>query len=310
MKNIYKYFSLAFLGMLVLASCQKAENLPYYESGTGTDVTLSTSSVTISAANLASNIVTFSWANPGFATDTANYKYVVEIAPSGTNFANPYRITKKGGGAGSSVITGAELNNALVAWGKAFGAATPLEVRLKSSYANNNDMKVSPVVTLTATAYAIPITLAATSTGTFAPTVTTKDNIFTKLSWNAPDYGTATIGYTLEYALAGNNFATVKTITIATDSLQKSLTGMELYQMANNVGIALGTTGSVDVRVKAMVSGTGQVSYSTTQTLKISPVEMIVYWYVPGGYQGWDPTTAPAIASADGSSFEGYIYAP
>lgn len=326
MKNIFKYISLALATVVVFVSCQKeAEPLPFYETGAGTDLTMSASSVVLSAANASQSAVTFSWGDPKFATDTDNYKYVVEIAPKGTNFANAYKITKVGGINGSSAITGTELNNAMVAWGLPFGTATDFDVRLKASYANNNDMKVSAVQNLKATAYAVPITLTATSTGPFSPTPQTKDNILTKLNWNLPSYGTSKVSFVLEYAKAGTNFAAPTVIAVAVDSLQKSLTAMELYQMANTAGITLNTTGSIDVRVKATISGTGQISYSNTQALTISPVEMTLYLYVAGGYQagapynkylpggntwGWDPATAPQLASTDGIRYEGYIWVP
>lgn len=307
MKNIFHYFLLAFAGMFVFASCEKAESLPYYESGTGSDLTLSTNAITLSAANAEQDVVTFSWADPQFATDTSNYKHVVEIAPKGTNFADPAIFTYVGGGS-SLAVKGTELNNALIAWGKDFGAAADLEARLKSSYANNNDMKVSPVAALKVSPYAVPFTLSASATGTFSPTPQTKDDIFTELSWEAPSYGNATISYVLQYALAGTSFANPVDITVDEDALSRGLTGLELYQMANTAGIALEATGSVDVRIKATINKTGQVSYSSTQTLSIKPVEMTLYMYVPGDHQGWNPAAAPKIASNDGTNYEGYVW--
>ncbi len=309
MKNILKYIPLALATLVVFVSCKReVEPLPFYETGAGTDLTLSTSTVTLNAANAGQNVVTFSWGDPKFATDTANYKYVVEIAPKGTNFANPRIITKIGGINGSSAITGNELNSALVAWGIPYGTTTDLDVRLKSSYANNNDMKLSAVQTLRANAFAAPFTLTASATGPFQPTPQTKDNILTKLSWNAPSLSSSTFSYVLEYAKSGTNFAVPTTISFAADSMQKSLTAMDIFQMANTAAIALNTTGSVDVRVKATVNGTGQVSYSNTQALQISPIEMTLYMYMPGDYQGWSPATAPRLASPDGIKYEGYVW--
>lgn len=325
MKNILNYLSV-LLVMAGLFSCQKEmDPLPYYETGAGTDMAMSTNTVALSAANAGQNVVTFNWGNPQFATDTANYKYVIEIAPKGTNFANPLVLTKVGGINGSVAATGAQLNNNLIAWGAQYGASTDLDVRLKASYANNNDMKISPVQTLKATAYAVPFTVTASATGPFQPTPQTKDHILTKVSWAAPDYGSSTLSYTIEYAKSGTGFANPTTINVDADSLQRSFTGMELYQMAANSQIALNTTGSVDVRIKATINGTNQVSYSNTQALQISPVEMTLYLYVAGDFQsfepykkylpagntwGWDPATAPTLASTDGVNYEGYIWVP
>lgn len=323
MKNILNFisFSLFFIGFV---ACQKkADPLPYYETGAGSSLTLSANTVTLSTANASQGVVTFSWTDPKFATDPATYKYVVEIAPKGTNFANAVALSQIGGT--SMSITGTQLNDMLVKWGIPFATATDLDVRLKSSYANNNDMKISSVTNLKASSYAVPVTLTASATGPFSPTPQTKDNILTKLSWTAPVYSGSTVSYVLEYALAGTNFASPVSIVIAADSLTRSLTGMELYQMANSSKIPLNTTGSVDVRIKTIVSGTNQASYSNTQTLSIKPVEMTLYMYLPGDYQsqspykeklpagntwGWDPATSPKIASTDGVNYEGYVWIP
>ena len=310
MKNIYKYFLLAFIAMVALASCQKkAESLPYYQSGTTPELTLSTNTIALSAANATQDVVTFSWTDPKFATDVDNYKYVIELAPKGTSFANAVAFTYTGSEK-SLAVTGADLNNALVAWGKPFAIASELDVRLKSSYGNNNDMKVSEVTSLSVTPYAVPFTLSASSTGVFSPTPQTKDDYLTRLSWTAPSYGASTLSYVIQYAKAGTSFANATDITIPADSLGKSLTGMELFQWASATQIALNTTGSIDVRVKAIVNKTGQVSYSSTQTLSVKPVEMTLYMYVPGDYQGWNPGAAPRLASADGINYEGYIWVP
>ncbi|MFX5142191.1 hypothetical protein ABTC48_21145, partial [Acinetobacter baumannii] len=77
------------------------------------------------------------------------------------------------------------------------------EARCISSYRNNNDQKVSNVIALTASAYAVPFTVTANASGPFEPTIATKDNELAKLTWGAPDYGAATLSYVLEYVLNG-----------------------------------------------------------------------------------------------------------
>lgn len=321
MQRFFKYVSFFLLAVVALASCQKSENLPFYQSGKGSDLTVSTNAVTLSAANAAQKVISFNWTNPGFATDSANYKYVVELAPKGTSFANAVSFSQVGGS--SLSVTGSQLNNALVAWGKAFGTATDLDVRLKSSYANNNDMKITPIAQIKVTPYAVPFTLSASATGTFSPTPQTKDDILTKLLWTVPSYGSSTVSYVLQYAKAGTAFATPTDITLDADSVTKSLKAIEIFQMANTAGIPLNTTGNVDVRVKAIVNKTNQVSYSSVQTLSIKPVEMTLYMYVAGDFQkfspymsslpsgnnwGWEPSVAPRIASVDGVNYEGYVW--
>ncbi|HUM65730.1 MAG TPA: SusE domain-containing protein, partial [Chitinophagaceae bacterium] len=86
MKSL-KYL-LPLAGMLqFIAACHKVEELPHYNSGS--PVTLSASSVSINptAADSLNNVVTFSWTDPGYATDTVNQKFVLEIDSAGRNFS-------------------------------------------------------------------------------------------------------------------------------------------------------------------------------------------------------------------------------
>ncbi|SDC85374.1 SusE domain-containing protein [Niabella drilacis] len=304
-----KHILIFLLLAMAFVACNKEKALPYYQPGEAVTLNSSTTSVVLSAANADQKVMVLSWTDPRLAVDTANYKFVVEIAPNGTHFAKPFSYTVNGGQYGIGV-PGADLNNMLIAWGAGYGAATDLEIRVKSSYANNNDLKISNVLNVKVSAYAVPFTLNASAAGPLTPTVATKDHIFTVLSWNAPDYGSSKASYIIQYALAGTNFAAPKEIVIAADSVRRSLTGLEVYQMAANSGIALNTTGAVEMRVKAVVGGTGQVSYSSVQTLKISPVEMTLYMYIAGDFQGWDPAAAPKIASSDGVNYEGYAWVP
>jgi len=308
MKNIFP-FSVCILGaLLFLASCEKTEDLPHYKESTVTQLSASASTINVTAANANQNVVTFSWTDAAMATDSANQKYIIEVAPKGSSFANPIFYTVYG--VQQLSVKGADINNYLVKLGANYGAATQLEARCISSYRNNNDQKVSNVIALTASAYAVPFTVTANASGPFEPTIATKDNELAKLTWGAPDYGAATLSYVLEYVLNGAGFSNPKTIVIAAGKMDKSLTGMELYQMANTSGVPMGTSGKVDVRIKAVIAGTNQISYSNTLTLTIKPVEMTLYMYLPGDYQGWNPAAAPRLASTDGINYEGYVWVP
>lgn len=308
MKNIFKFSLCIFGALLFLASCEKAEDLPSYKESIATQLSASASAVIVTAANANQDVLTFSWTDAVMATDSANQKYIVDIAPKGSNFANPISYTVYG--VQQVSVKGVDINNYLVKLGANYGAATELEARCISSYRNNNDRKVSNIVGLTASAYAVPFTVAATATGPFEPVIATKDNEFTKLTWAAPNYGSNTLSYTLEYVLSGAGFANPKSIAVAVGKLERGLTGMDLYQMANTAGVPMNSTGKVDVRVKAMVAVTNQVSYSNTLTLGIKPVEMTLYIYLPGDYQGWNPGDAPRLASTDGINYEGYVWVP
>lgn len=309
MNKILRNIFLLMATIVTITACEKAEPLPFYEGGKDIALTTSTATPPNSVADSVNNVVTLSWSNPEFATDTSNYKYVVEVAPAGTNFAHPATYTVMT--TRNFALTGNQLNNLLVAWGSDYGENQELEARVKASYANNNDMKISNTVKFSAAPVAKPFTVSASATGPFAPTAFTKDDKFATLNWTAPKYDdTTTITYSIESAKAGSNFASVNEIEVG-NALTHDLTGLELYAMANAAGLTLDQEGSVDVRIKATVNNTNQVSYSTnTATLKIKPTEMILYMYMAGDFQGWNPSGAPSIASNDGNNYEGYVWVP
>lgn len=298
-----------FVAAVAIAACQKVEPLPFYEPGKDISLAISTATPSNTVADSIKNVVTLSWSNPEFATDSANYKYVVEVAPAGSNFANPASYTVMTNRSFS--LTGAQLNNLLVAWGANYDVSKELEARVKASYANNNDMKISNTVKFAAAPVALPFSVSASANGPFAPTAFTKDDKFSTLTWTAPKYGdTSTITYSIQSVKAGSTFEKPFEIAVGTN-LTHDLTGMELYSMAVAAGLPLDQEGSVDVRIKATVNNTNQVSFSTNNvTLKIKPVEMILYMYLAGDFQGWSPSSAPSVASNDGINYEGYVWVP
>lgn len=310
MKNILKFVLPALVVAIALVSCDKDTALSHYNNGAATQLTASTVTPSTALADADKSVVTFTWTDPAYASTPSTYKYVVEIAPTGTDFANAAHYTLIGGDRTFS-LTGSQLNNLLVAWGAGFGATKDLDVRVRSSYGNNNEMYLSNVVNIKAAPVAQPFTVSASANGPFAPTAFTKDDKFSTLTWTAPKYGdTSTITYSIQSVKAGATFDKPFEI-VAGKGLTHDLTGMELYSMALAAGLPLDQEGSVDVRIKATVNNTNQVSFSTNNvTLKIKPVEMILYLYVAGEFQGWSPAGAPTIASNDGVNYEGYVWVP
>ncbi|HMT72921.1 MAG TPA: SusE domain-containing protein [Chitinophagaceae bacterium] len=322
MKNIKKYLSVVAVLMLVITACDKVKDLPYYGNGTAPALSSSVTSVVLVPADSILDKATFNWTNPMFETDSATYKYVLEVDTSSA-FVAPKNFTVSG--LRNLSLKGRDFNNMLVNWGVPFGTAKELSIRLKASYANNNDMKLSNVVKVTVTPVALPFNFTSTTYGTFLPTIGNRNTEAASLSWGKPDYGTARIKYELQYDSATKNFANPKLIPIGDEVWTYSMTFLTANIMAQNSGVANGATGTVDARIKATVIGTGQVSYSTTRQFSIRPTSMVLYLWVAGDYQkfppyaanlpagntwGWDPASAPKIASTDGVNYDGYIYVP
>jgi hypothetical protein len=73
-------------------------------------------------------------------------KYLVQMAPAGTNFAEP--ATREVIGTTTTSYTGAELDAVLLGFGVSLGTPADIETRVISSYANNNDQLTSNTITI------------------------------------------------------------------------------------------------------------------------------------------------------------------
>src|SRR5688572_16415940 len=250
MKPLKNY--LLIIGLLLAAiSCEKVEDLPYYDNGS--PVTLSASSTAIAAApgDSLNNVVTFSWTSPGYATDSASYKFILEIDSAGRNFSK--KITQTIMGGLNASLTGKELNNILLNYAFSPGVPYDMDVRVVSSYSNNNEQYVSNVVNLSVTPYNDPSALTTEKTSV-TPALATASQPSNKFSW-APAFNgyTGTVSYVLQYDTATRNFNQFTMDEIPEESAiyRKTLTDGEIKETALNSEIKGGESGKVDYRIKA-----------------------------------------------------------
>ena len=149
--------------IIVLTACDKVDELPFYEQGTAAALTASSTSVAPAPADSNNVALTLNWTNPNYATDSANVKYTIEIDSTGKNFSNPF--SKEVIGKSSTTFTAKELNNLLLAKGYAFNVPVDMDVRLTTSYANNNERIVGNTVKIKFTPYKIPPKVALPASG-------------------------------------------------------------------------------------------------------------------------------------------------
>ena len=87
MNNIIKLMSSLLLGAMLLIGCDKAADLPYYENGIEPSITVSANTIApVPSDSLETGLVVY-WTNPGYAADTAGFKYIIEIDQVGNNFS-------------------------------------------------------------------------------------------------------------------------------------------------------------------------------------------------------------------------------
>ncbi|UOR03505.1 SusE domain-containing protein [Hymenobacter aerilatus] len=153
------------------------------------------------------------------------------------------------------------------------------------------------------------LTASSTALGTLSMDNAAKEAV--TFNWTAPNYGyAAAVTYTLQLDVKGNNFKSPSEFT--TTSSSRTLTVSELNSALLALGIAPGSAGQLDVRVKSDVgSNTAYAQLSSVTSLTATPYLSVIAYpslYVPGDYQGWAPDKAPRVASpTNNGTYEGYI---
>lgn len=312
MKKILHILAIVFTTAILFNACTKVETLPNYANGNAITLTASKAAVTPTLADTTKDVVAFSWTSPKYATDTNNYKFILEIDSTTRNFSKG--STKIIIGKLGATYTGRELNAILLNYGFSLGVAYNMDVRVISSYGNNNERYTSNVIKLSVTPYNDPavLTTAFTSVTTSLANASLPSNSF---SWAKAFIGyNGTITYTLQYDSTTKNFANVKEIPVGSSILTKALNQGEMNETALNSGVPGGNSGKVDYRVKAITSQ-GAISYSNTVSVTIQSYFPIIRLYMPGGYQSalgqgsdWTPSNAPELIRDQRSGANNSIY--
>lgn len=311
-----KYFNLFFLLAAVLiisTGCQKlfdkVDSLPAYAGG-GTAPVLSSSSTNIAPAPSDSNkvVVTYSWTNPNYATDSSTEKFIVEIDSTGRNFSK--EITRTVIGKLNLSLTGNQLDSILAAFGFTPGQTFSYDLRVTSSYGNNNVQLKSNVITVKITSFLVPITLTPSSTSAIVLTVTNATKPAVSFSWNASPYGASTINYALQFDVVGGNFAAPQVIKYGA-SLNSTILVNDLNNAAIAAGIAGGSTKTLEYRLVSYLGTTyttplvysNIVNISTTTFTPVPPTLYIVGDATAGGWNNPVPIPSQQFTRLDAVSY-------
>lgn len=117
------------------------------------------------------------------------------------------------------------------------------------------------------------------------------------------------ITYTLQFDKKGNNFASAREIAVT--GTTASVTQGAMNTVLLNLGLPDGVAASVETRLKSVIAPNATPAYSNVLTLTVTPYSLVSYVYVPGAYQGWDPSKAPFLASATSNGiYTGTIIVP
>lgn len=163
MKLLNKILAMGLAASLGFAACQKADKLPFYANGTAPVLSSSVAAVAPAPGDSNKYVVSFTWSDPKYATNAATNKYIVQLDSAGRNFSKA--ISREVIGTREYSFLGKDLNSILLAYGFEFGKSYDMEVRVISSYGNNNERLISNVLKLKMTPYKVPPRVPLPSTG-------------------------------------------------------------------------------------------------------------------------------------------------
>lgn len=152
-------------------------------------------------------------------------------------------------------------------------------------------------------------------------TKATENDKAVTFTWPAADFGKVAVAYTLQLDIPSdtsgvNAWANAKNFSLGNNVLTYTFNTKDLNNLLNSMALPAGTASNVVVRIKSNVLQNGGTpssiapAYSNTLAIQIAPYNLSLY--IPGAYQGWDPSTAPLLNPVEGKPglYEAYIYMP
>ena len=312
MKNIFKRFLLMIIATLIFAACRKFDSLPTYAKGTAPVLNASVTSVTAMAADSNQNVLTLSWTNPHYATDSSTQKFIIEIDSTGRNFTKENKFEVDG--SLTTSFTGGQLNNVFANLGFTQGKTVSIDMRVTSSYANNNEQYFSNLVSIMVKPYADPIKLTPSSSTSLVLQINKATDNAISFNWNTTAYGTNTINYALQMDTVGGNFKSPQTFQLGA-ATSNTFTENDLNTAVINAGVIGGSTKNVEFRVVSYfgTSYTSLFVYSDTIKLTLTtyvPVPPALYIVGDATQSGWsNPVATPSqqLTKIDAVSFGAII---
>ncbi len=306
MKQILKMFLFSTLLAMVLFACEKVGPLAVYKNGVSATLQASATTVAPKVVDSLATVLTLTWTDPQYATDAKTVKYIVQVDSAGRNFSNAVSIVLTNKASYSFVAK--DLNAILLSFGFKYNTAYKVDIRIVSSYANNNDQIASNVLTLTMTPYVVPpkVTPPASKTLFLVGSATAG-------GWNNPvpvptQQFTLIDSVTYEgkfYLIGGQQYLA---LPVNGDWSNK-------YSVANNNAYGLANGGDFGFNLSDNFPGPAVTGLYTIRfdfqagKFTVTLNKDFASLYVPGGYQNWTPASAPTLASpSKDGNYSGYVY--
>jgi starch-binding outer membrane protein SusE/F len=163
MKFLNRLGLLTILSLALVTACEKVPDLPFHNMGVEPVLSASAATVAPIPADSNKSVLTLDWTSPQYATDTATFRFIIQVDSTGRNFSKA--VSKEVIGDRSASFLAKELNTIMLNFGFEFNKAYDLDMRVISSYNNNNERRLSNTVKVRATPYKIPPKVALPTTG-------------------------------------------------------------------------------------------------------------------------------------------------
>jgi hypothetical protein len=139
---------------VIISACDKKDTVTFSANGNAPVLSSSVSQIAAAAKDSLATGLILKWTNPMYSTDFKTTMYTVEIDSSGRNFAKSVKLTVVG--SLTDTFTNGALNSILLGFGFNYKVAYNVDIRVTSSYGNNNEQYVSNTLTLNMTPYVTP----------------------------------------------------------------------------------------------------------------------------------------------------------
>jgi len=308
MKKNLQLIKNAFVIILMVAgfwSCEKIDPLEMYGPGTASTLTASANNLAPVVADSSKNVMTLNWTNPNYSVDSSTVKYVIQVDSIGRNFSKAAEKVIQG--KLSASFTAKEINTIALGFGFAFNKSYNMEMRIISSHANNNERLVSNAFPFKYTPYVTPpkVTIPASNALFLVGSATAG-------GWNNP------------VPMPSQQFTRIDSVTYEGTFYMKG--GQQYlclpvngdwstkYSVKDNNAVGLKSGGDFGFNLSDNFPGPDKTGLYKLRLdfqagkFTVTPIQEYGLLYVAGDYQGWNPGTAPQIASPkNDGNHEGYV---
>jgi hypothetical protein len=152
-QNISKLFIVALSLLLVIMACTKESNT-FYANGKTPALTSSSAAIAPTPADSLVQVLALNWTDPMYATNKSTEKYTIQFDSSGRNFSKAVNVVVSG--VLTDTFIAKQINDIALGFGFSYNVVYKMDVRVVSSYANNNEQLPSNIITISVTPYVVP----------------------------------------------------------------------------------------------------------------------------------------------------------